>query len=255
MKIKEVEELLSVSRSNIRFYEREGLLRPKREGNNYRDYSDEDVECLRKILVLRKLGFSVEEILAMQKGELSLPDAALENIKRLEEEIEALKGAIEITREISKENTSYDEMDGEKLWEDIHHREGAGQEFKDIVKDFLSVELQSFDYMWKFVFFHDFKKDRKKYGVPKAIVILLIICILRGIGRALLWDGTFWEGFLYPFLLFFAGSVIIISLFILSKFSPKAAGFVAAILGWIGIIFLALIALLIIVLLITYPFR
>ena len=255
MKIKEVEELLSVSRSNIRFYEREGLLRPKREGNNYRDYSDEDVECLRKILVLRKLGFSVEEILAMQKGELSLPDAALENIKRLEEEIEALKGAIEITREISKENTSYDEMDGEKLWEDIHRREGAGQKFKDILRDFLSMELQAFDIMWKAVFFHDFKKDRKKYGVPLALGILLVACILRGIGRVVFWDGTFWEGFSYPFMLFAFVSLFFLPLFIIRIFSPKAAGVIVAILGWIAITFLALLALLIIVSLITYPFR
>ncbi len=255
MKIKEVEQLLSVSRSNIRFYEKEGLLCPNRENNNYRDYSEEDVACLRKILVLRKLGFSVEEIGAMQKGELSLPDAALENIKRLEKEIEALKGAIEITRAISKENTSYDEMDGEKLWDDIDRRESAGQKFKDIVRDFLSFELQHFDNMWKFVFLYDFKKDRKKHGVPIAIAILFVLCILRGIGRVLFWDGTFWEGFLYPFFIFGVGTLILLPLYILGRFSPKAAGVVGTILVWMGIVFLALLALLIIVLLITYPFR
>jgi len=87
MKIKELEEMLSVSRSNIRFYEKEGLLNPIRKENNYRNYSEQDITELKKILILRKLGFSVEEISAMQKGELSLPDAASQNIDRLEMEI------------------------------------------------------------------------------------------------------------------------------------------------------------------------
>ena len=68
MEIKEVEKLLSVSRSNIRFYEKVGLLNPARKENNYRNYNEEDIDALKKILVLRKLGFSVEEISEMQKG-------------------------------------------------------------------------------------------------------------------------------------------------------------------------------------------
>lgn len=103
MKIKEVENLLSVSRSNIRFYEKEGLLSPEREKNNYRDYSEQDVITLKKILALRKLGFTVEEISSMQKGELSLTDAIYENISRLEKEITSLQGALEITKALSAE--------------------------------------------------------------------------------------------------------------------------------------------------------
>ena len=49
MRIKEIEELSGIERSNIRFYEREGLLSPKRLENGYRDYSDEDLEILLKI--------------------------------------------------------------------------------------------------------------------------------------------------------------------------------------------------------------
>ena len=45
MKIKEVEERVGLTRSNIRFYEREGLLLVDRDQeNNYRDYTEADVE-------------------------------------------------------------------------------------------------------------------------------------------------------------------------------------------------------------------
>ena len=48
MDIKEVEKRLSVSRANIRFYEKEGLISPQRKENNYRNYSEEDIAKLKK---------------------------------------------------------------------------------------------------------------------------------------------------------------------------------------------------------------
>ena len=57
MKINEVEALVGISKKSIRFYEEEGLLTPKRNSENgYRNYCGEDVETLRKIKALRKLG-------------------------------------------------------------------------------------------------------------------------------------------------------------------------------------------------------
>ena len=48
MTIKEVETLTGITKANIRFYEKEGLLAPGRSSNNYREYSEDDVEHLRK---------------------------------------------------------------------------------------------------------------------------------------------------------------------------------------------------------------
>ena len=50
MKINEVEAAVGVTKKNIRFYEEEGLISPRREpGNGYRSYSEADVERLRRI--------------------------------------------------------------------------------------------------------------------------------------------------------------------------------------------------------------
>lgn len=75
MKINEVERLVGVTKRNIRFYEKEGLLAPDRNAENgYRDYGEADVETLKKIKLLRKLDLPLEEIRRMQRGTLTLSD-------------------------------------------------------------------------------------------------------------------------------------------------------------------------------------
>ena len=53
MNIHEVEQLLNISKSSIRYYDRIGLLTPERKENGYRDFSQEDIQRLRSIIVLR----------------------------------------------------------------------------------------------------------------------------------------------------------------------------------------------------------
>lgn len=73
MTIKEVEEKTGLARSNIRFYEKESLICPARNGNNsYREYSWKDVEEIEKIAFLRTLGVSIEEIRLLQKEQADL---------------------------------------------------------------------------------------------------------------------------------------------------------------------------------------
>ena len=49
-KINEVEALVGITKKNIRFYEAEGLLSPRRNSQNgYRDYGEEEVDALRHI--------------------------------------------------------------------------------------------------------------------------------------------------------------------------------------------------------------
>lgn len=48
MKIKQVEELVGITRKNIRFYEDQGLLNVERAENGYREYHQADVISLRK---------------------------------------------------------------------------------------------------------------------------------------------------------------------------------------------------------------
>ena len=118
-------------------------------------------------------------------------------------------------------------------------------------KNYLTFESEQFDNMWKWIFFHDFKESRKKHGVIGAICILFLLCVIRGLSKKFIWQGSFWEGFLYPFVLFFAIFIISTILYVLMKKAPKAGSFVSGVLLILSIVFLAGIVLLIIVLLLN----
>lgn len=84
MKINEVEAAVGVTKKNIRFYEEEGLISPRREpGNGYRSYSEADVERLRRIKLLRKLDVPLAEIRQMLEGECTLADGMTRQLERL----------------------------------------------------------------------------------------------------------------------------------------------------------------------------
>ena len=72
MTIHEIEERTGMARANIRYYERVGLLAPCRSGNNYRDYSEDDLAALQKIRLLRQLRIPVSDIARLQSGEAEL---------------------------------------------------------------------------------------------------------------------------------------------------------------------------------------
>ena len=91
MNIKEIEERSGLTRANIRYYEQEGLLAPARRENKYRDYSEEDLETLLRIALLRSLGFSLEEIRRLQSGEADFAAAMRERSAALESEGQRLR--------------------------------------------------------------------------------------------------------------------------------------------------------------------
>lgn len=245
MKIKELENLLSISRSIIRFYEKQGLFSPERKNNNYREYTEQDIDALKKIIILRKMGFTLEEIKLIQKDELSFSDAIHNTKQRLQEEIAQLSGSLKLVNRVAKEVSSFDDIDIHKHWNSIQESENSGEKFIDICKDFLETELSSFDFMWKYAFFYDFKKSREKHGIIIASVILLLLCILRGLGKVLIWKESFWSGFLYPFIIFVAGTIVILPLFLLSQKYPKFASIIARIMLVLIILFFTVIVLLI----------
>ena len=63
MKIKDVEKRTGITSYNIRFYEKENLLIPKRNPvNGYREYTEEDILWLNRIKMLRMLDIPVSDI-------------------------------------------------------------------------------------------------------------------------------------------------------------------------------------------------
>ena len=111
MKIKEVEEKLGIPRATVRFYEKQSLITPERKENEYREYSEEDVIRLQKILILRKLGFSVSEIEDLFDDNTDLESLLSAQLENLEQQKKEINGAIEICRQMKESSVSMDSMD------------------------------------------------------------------------------------------------------------------------------------------------
>ena len=89
MKIGEAAEKTGLSVSNIRFYEKKGLLEPKRDQQSkYREYAQEDVERLKLIILYRKMDFSVEKIQLLFQGEVTREEALEQQLLLLKEKQE-----------------------------------------------------------------------------------------------------------------------------------------------------------------------
>ncbi|WP_289197536.1 MerR family transcriptional regulator, partial [uncultured Dubosiella sp.] len=59
-------KLANVSERTLRYYDKIGLLKPSKiKKNGYRNYSKDDLFRLQKIILLKKLGFPLEEITIM----------------------------------------------------------------------------------------------------------------------------------------------------------------------------------------------
>lgn len=237
MKINEVEQALGVSKANIRFYEKQNLLAPRRSENGYRDYSDQDVARLREIIILRKIGISVQEIQRILQGELPLRDAIQANITQLEDQIEQLNGALELSRQLQRENP--ERLDTDRYWKIIQERESSGMKFVEIMQDYWASVLKPTMLSW-FVFYP--KSPKKIFVLFGAFILIRTIFGLvfqsdsRNIINLIYWPTIF---------------VIIIGvtfpLYLIGRKHPKAAGLIASILFWIGVVFLVFLFLVIIV--------
>ncbi len=72
MNIHEAAALTRLSKRTLHHYDEIGLVRPKRQdGNEYRDYTEDDLNRLEQIMLYREMGFSLAEIrdLLMTKTE------------------------------------------------------------------------------------------------------------------------------------------------------------------------------------------
>lgn len=136
MRIKEVEESIGITRKNIRFYEKEGLLSPKRNcENGYREYSNEDTEKLKEIRLFRKLGISIEDIRLLQSEEILLKDVLEKQIGNFTNEIESLNETKDFCMKMKKQNVSFKEVDTDLWLSRMKELEGMGARFMNMNSD------------------------------------------------------------------------------------------------------------------------
>ena len=134
MKIKYVEELVGITKKNIRFYEEQGLLAPDRAENGYREYGQADVDRLMQIKLLRKLGMPIEEIKRIFQGSIHLDDSLDRHLDELERQKENLAKMQAISEQIIASHVTLQNLDTENYLNQVESMEKEGKSFMDVEK-------------------------------------------------------------------------------------------------------------------------
>ena len=157
LKINEVEALVGITKKNIRFYEAEGLLAPRRNSDNgYRDYGEAEVETLRRIKLLRKLGVPLEDIRQMLSGAHTVGDGMRRHLVTLERERQNLDAAARLCGELADCQERLADLDAAALLEQMAEMEQSGTTFQN---------KQSQDI-------------RVRYVAPVVVTVLMVLLML-----------------------------------------------------------------------------
>lgn len=164
VRIKEVEDLVGITRKNIRFYEKEGLLSPGRElENSYRDYTEADIARLRIIKLLRKLDMPISSISDVLEGRISLREAAHLHALLLEEQRAGIVNAQRVCQRISQEDCKLEDLDAERYLSEI----ACAEEGSTVL-----VNIRSSDTVKKY------RESALASGVIVAILLALATLVL-----------------------------------------------------------------------------
>lgn len=135
MRINEVEQIVGISKKNIRYYESEGLLHPGRESENgYRSYGQEDIRTLQTIRFLRRLAVPIEEIRNLQSGG-SLSQCMDRHLSLLKEQSRSLEQTQQICREVHQQQVSLSQLDIHRYEQEMKELEEGGVRFMNVQND------------------------------------------------------------------------------------------------------------------------
>ena len=151
MNIKQAETLSGVSRQNIRFYEREGLITPDRNPeNDYREYHEGHIETLKQIRALRMVDMPLDSIRQLLRGSCTMQEAASSQEKALAAKAEELQIAIRFCRELSSVER-LEELDVDTLLSRMEQPENKKELFAQWLEDYRKVSLAEHEKVFTFI--------------------------------------------------------------------------------------------------------
>lgn len=151
MNIKQAEKATGIQKSNLRYYEKEGLVVPTRnKENDYREYSEEDIEKLKMIRMLRMVDMPLEQIKDIINGKLSMEEAAVKQRSLLKEREKELEVAIRFCDELEK-RAKKNELNVDSILEQMEQPENKEGLFKQWMEDY--KKIARLEEMKNFVFY------------------------------------------------------------------------------------------------------
>ena len=104
MQIKEVQEKLKISSYTLRYYEKMGLIQPYRDENGYRNYSEEDIHKIERIMFLRDINVPIEDIKDILNNKVTFQDVLENHIEKVNTEIESLQYIKNMCEDLKEKN-------------------------------------------------------------------------------------------------------------------------------------------------------
>lgn len=146
MLLNEIIEEVGMTKRAVKYYEEKGLLSVKKDGNGYRNYTEQDIETLKRISVYRKLGIGIKDIQRILNDEdenilRSIYQEKLNEHQLQDKEIKALKEFID-DRDATKANELIDYQTVENAIESLLPGEW-GNYFRKHFKPFLYVRIKT----------------------------------------------------------------------------------------------------------------
>lgn len=123
MNVVDVELKTGLTRANIRFYEEEKLIQIARDEKGCLDYTDETVDTLLKIKLLRYLKISTEEIRKLQQGEMELKKVLHQQMQDLSEDNWEKAVLLEVCKHMYEEDSTYETLQAKKYLDELAQKQ------------------------------------------------------------------------------------------------------------------------------------
>lgn len=196
MLIRDLEVKSGLDRATIRYYEREGLITPEREENGYRNYTQENLDHLLKIKLLRQLGMRIERIKSVQQGSADLQAVLSEQIRILEHQIREAQQARLVCLQMQNDRVCYADLD-------VHHYLNVlqGPQIAPVKKEFRERVYRDY---------HPFRRLLARwmdYAIISQLIDFLLVAVLR-IRPFPDWISTL-IGYAVPFLMVPLGALML----------------------------------------------
>lgn len=145
MLLNEIVKEVGMTKRAIKYYEEKGLLTVNKDNNGYRNYSNQDVDTLKKISVYRKLGIGIKDIQKLLKTDnksilLHIYQEKLQDHVLQNSELKALKQFID-DGNANKANELLDYQTVENAIESLLPGKEWANYFKSHFKPFLNIKL------------------------------------------------------------------------------------------------------------------
>lgn len=177
MRISEVAEKTGLSISNIRFYEKKGLVGPDRDKDSkYRNYTEEDLALIKQILLFRKMDFSIETISNILNNKLTIEAAIQKQIAELEEKRDSIQSSIDLCQKIAGDS-QYSSLDTDYYLSYVKEEEKKGRVFGQL-NDLLDEVSDYYDYCFWNTPFAGLAMPGTKYGKALSVILLAVMLLM-----------------------------------------------------------------------------